>query len=269
MQIMSEEEHNTLQECGRRLGAILNEVAWAVRPGISTHELDRLGESLIFKSGGVPSFKGYRTPDVRTPFPACLCISKNEEVVHAIPKKEKIIKKGDVVSLDVGMWYAFSDAGGERIIAKGKRLCTDTAVTVGAGEISEDAKRLIDGTRKALEKGIAAIYPGKRVGDISWAIEQELTRWDLHIVEELAGHGVGTQVHEEPFIPNRGKPGQGPLLKEGMVIAIEPIATLGNPAIKLQDDGWAYKTRDKSASAHFEHTVVVTKSGAEVLTKNS
>ncbi len=247
------EEIDTLREGGKRLALVLARVAAAVAPGISTFDLDTLAERLIIESGGIPSFKGYRAVGIHTPYPATICVSVNDEVVHAIPVKDKILREGDVVSLDIGIWW--------------KKLCTDMAVTVGVGKVSAEIERMIAATKESLDLGIAAVRPGGHIGDIGYAVEQRLKKDHLGIIRDLAGHGVGYKLHEDPFIPNFGSPRTGPELKEGMVIAIEPMATLGTWRVVLQKDAWTYKTADGSLAAHFEHTIAVTKDGVEVLTK--
>ncbi|MBI2640779.1 MAG: type I methionyl aminopeptidase [Candidatus Sungbacteria bacterium] len=262
--IKTGEEIKVLREGGKRLAGILAEVVEAAKEGVSTLELDRLAESLIFKSGGTPSFKGYRLKETKIPYPGSLCVSVNAEVVHSIPRADKILKEGDVVGLDIGMQYP-----GKWQKADGKwrdGLFTDMAVTVGIGKISKEAERLIKATKEALDSGIYAVRPGAHVGDIGYAVQKHLEKNKLGIIRDLAGHGVGYEVHEEPFIPNYGKAGQGPELKEGMVLAIEPMATLGDWRVELQDDEWTFRTADGSMSAHFEHTVAVTDKGVEVIT---
>ncbi|QQG45043.1 MAG: type I methionyl aminopeptidase [Candidatus Sungiibacteriota bacterium] len=253
--IKTSEEIKTLREGGRRLAEILQRVVANVKQGISTFELDRLAESLILASGGAPAFKGYRIKETRKSYPCSLCTSVNDEVVHAIPSQDRFLKAGDIIGLDIGMRW-----GG---------LFTDMAVTVGIGKISQEAERLIRITKESLGVGIRAVRPGARTGDVGYAVEQHLKKNKLGVIRDLAGHGVGYAVHEEPLIPNYGKPGIGPELKEGMVLAIEPMATLGDWRVVLADDEWTFKTMDGSLAAHFEHTVMVTSGGVEVLTKNS
>lgn len=265
--IKTKEEIHLIGEGGKRLAVILNQVAAAARPGIATAELDELAEKLILQSGGRPSFKGYRIKGVSMPYPATICISINEEIVHGIPRKDRALKEGDIVGLDIGMWwpsYAKASDGNPA-----KALCTDMAVTVGIGKISKEAQRLIDATRESLAIGIAEVKPGATVGDVGYAIERFLKKNNLGIIRDLAGHGVGYELHEEPLIPNYGKAGTGAQLKEGMVIAIEPMATLGDWRVVLSSDHWTFKTIDNSLGAHFEHTMAVTKNGVEVLTRFS
>ena len=242
-----------LRECGKRLAAVLRRAADAARPGVSAQDLDMLAERLIREQGGEPVFKGYRMPDAALPFPATLCVSINDEVVHGIPRLGKILRDGDIVGLDIGMRW--------------NGLVTDTAITIGIGRISADPSRLVHATRQALDIGVAAVKSGSHVGDISHAIESHLKKINLGIIRDLGGHGVGYRLHEEPLIPNYGKSGTGPELCEGMVIAIEPMATLGGWRVALDDDEWTFRTADGSLAAHFEHTIAVAKDGAEVLTR--
>lgn len=262
--VKTDEEITALREGGRKLAVILEKVVEAARPGISTFGLDRLAEELIFASGGRPSFKGYKGKRDPRPYPCSMCVSVNDEIVHAIPKKDKILKEGDVVGLDVGMLWPSEAPAKEADGPKG--LFTDMAVTIGIGKISSESQRLIRVTKEALDIGIRAVRAGVRIGDIGNVIQKYLEKHKLGIIRNLAGHGVGYEVHEEPLIPNFGEPGTGPELKENMVIAIEPMATLGGWQVKLADDGWTFRTGDGSLGAHFEHTLAVTKNGAEVLT---
>lgn len=264
--IKTKEEIDLMREGGKRLADILNQVVSAARIGIATLELDKLAESLIFQSRGRPSFKGYRVKGASVAYPGTICVSINEEVVHGIPRNNRILREGDVVGLDIGMWWpSFAQASDGK---PAKSLCTDMAVTIGVGKISSEAKRLIDATRESLEIGIAAVKSGATVGDIGSEIERFLKKNHLGIIRDLAGHGVGYELHEEPLIPNYGSAGKGAELKEGMAIAIEPMATLGDWRVVLANDGWTFKTIDNSLGAHFEHTMAVTKNGVEVLTRS-
>lgn len=255
MIIQNTHERELLQKGGRILARILADLAQRVRSGVNAAELDREAERNIRAAGGVPSFKGYQTKGDRMPYPATLCVSVNDELVHALPTKEKIFKEGDLVGLDIGMRWPAENG-----------LFLDTAVTVPVAAVSKDALRLLRATREALEIGIRAAHAGGTTGDIGAAVGAYLARAKLGIVRNLAGHGVGREVHEEPLIPNFGKRGTGPELAEGMVIAIEPMATLGTGAVELAKDGWTFASSDGALAAHFEHTVVITKNGAEVLT---
>lgn len=248
MILKNNKELTILREGGKKLAAVLSFVAKSAVTGVTTKFIDELAEKLILEYGGKPSFKNYANPMDKKNYPATLCVSINNEVVHGIPD-ERILKTGDVVGLDIGAWY-----GG---------LCTDTALTVLVGG---GTNKLIDATKKSLEIGISKVKAGVRVGDIGFAIQDFLEKEGFGVVKELVGHGVGNAVHEDPEIPNWGKIGTGAEFVEGMVIAIEPMATKGSPRVKLLPDGWTWATVDGSYAAHFEHTLVVTKNGAEVLT---
>lgn len=217
-----------------------------IKSGITTLELDRLAEEFIRKCNATPSCKNYNG------FPATLCISINDEVVHGIPSKRKL-KDGDIVSIDICACY--------------KGYHGDSAWTYKVGEVSSDKEYLMEHTEKALYEGIKQVRPGNRIGDISSAIEKYAKEHNLGVVLELVGHGVGNNLHEDPEVPNYGKAGTGPLLKPGMVIAIEPMLNFGSPNIEMLDDDWTVVTEDSSPSAHFEHTVLVTDDGYEILTK--
>lgn len=242
--IKTPEEIKILREGGKILASVLYQVAEMVRPGVATIELDKTAEKLIRQAAGEPSFKNYKTAEDKIPYPASLCVSINDEVVHGIPGSRKI-EKGDIVSLDLGMKY--------------KNLYTDMAITVGSGKIIETAK-------KSLEEGIKAIKEGVRIGDIGFVIQACVEKNGFNVVRQLVGHGVGHRPHEEPEIPNFGNKGTGEILKAGMVLALEPMITAGNPEVVLSPDNWTWKTKDGSLSAHFEHTVAITKSYAEILT---
>jgi len=242
--IKTPEEIKILQEGGKKLVSVLYQVAEMVGPGVVTAELDKMAERLIKEAGGEPSFKNYKTDEDKIPYPASLCVSINDEVVHGIPGPRKI-KDGDIVSLDLGMKY--------------KNFYTDMAITVGTGKIIEVAK-------KSLEEGIKVIKQGAHIGDIGFAIQSYVEKNGFNVVRQLVGHGVGHNPHEEPEVPNFGKKGTGEILKQGMVLALEPMITAGNPEVILSDDNWTWKTKDGSLAAHFEYTVVVTKNGVEILT---
>ncbi|MHB8871776.1 MAG: type I methionyl aminopeptidase [Candidatus Doudnabacteria bacterium] len=246
----TQEEIDKIKEGGKILNRILLQTAELVKSGVSTWELNTFAEAEIVKAGGRPSFKGYGNKGHL--FPAGLCTSVNAVVVHGVPSKEIILKEGDIVGLDIGMEY--------------KGLFTDTAITVPVGKISEKAQNLLSLTKKALLIGIAEAKIGNRVGDIGAAVQKVADDNKLGIIRDLVGHGVGHAVHEEPQVPNYGKKGTGPELTEGLVIAIEPMFTLGTDDIFIEDDGWTVTTRDESLAAHFEHTVVITKNGPEILT---
>ncbi len=252
--LKTKEDIAILREGGRRHAAILRELVAMVRPGISAKELDDKAAELIKKDGDKAAFLNYKPTGADRPFPASICVSVNDEVVHGIPnEKEKILKDGDIVSIDLGLIH--------------RGLITDMAVTVPVGQISSELQTLLDVTNKALMAGIKAAKGGKRVGDISNAIERCALQHGYGVVEELSGHGVGYDVHEPPYVPNFGDAGKGEALKPGMVIALEPMFNMGTHEVTLDADGYTYRTADGKASAHFEHTILITKSGAEILTK--
>lgn len=250
--IKKPEEIALLREGGKRLAFILRELAKTVRVGGSAKELDELAEKLAAEGGDKSAFLGYTPDGAHSPYPASICISINEEVVHGIPTAEKIFKNGDVVAIDMGLLHA--------------GLITDSAVTVIVGKGDPKAKKLISSTKKALDLGIKAARGGNKVGDIGFAIEKFVKPLGFGLAEGLAGHGVGYEVHEDPYVPNTGKAGDGPLLKPGMVIAIEPMLNEGTGAVVFDKDGYTVRTRDRKRSAHFEHTVLITEKGAEILT---
>jgi methionyl aminopeptidase len=237
-------------EAGKRLGQVLQKVAEATRAGVSTGALDILAETLIRDGGDVPAFKGFR-PDGAKPYPATLCISVNDEVVHGLPG-DRILKEGDIVSLDLGLVH--------------EGYVMDSALTVPVGKVSKEAKELMTETQNALEEAIKAARPGARVGDISHATEIAFSK-KFSVVKVLGGHGVGESVHEEPFIPNAGHAGTGPEIVEGMVLALEPIANAGKASVFIANDGFTYRTKDGSISAHFEHTILVEKDETIVVTR--
>lgn len=251
--IKTPEEIKILRDGGKILASVLRLVGDYARPGIATIELDEYAEKLIKEAGGEPSFKNYKTSRDKYPYPASLCVSVNDEVVHGIPSPEKFLKEGDIVSLDLGL--------------KWKGLYTDATITIGIGKINAEARKLLDITKSALERGIKIIEEGAAIGDIGFAIQPYVEKNGFNVVKKLVGHGVGYDVHEEPEIPNWGKKGIGEILKAGMVFAIEPMVVLGSGDIVLDKNGWTWKTKEGSLSAHFEHTVAVAKRGAEVLTK--
>ncbi len=234
-----------MRESGRIAGGIRDAVANKISPGVTTLELSEYAADLIRQSGAESAFLGYHG------FPGVICSSINEVVVHGIPDDRRI-EFGDVVSIDVGVRY--------------KGFIGDTAVTVMVGVTDPDTIRLVNTTEEALRRGIAAVKPGARLSDISHAIEQTAVNEGFSIVREFVGHGVGRDMHEEPQIPNFGPPGKGPVLKEGMTMAIEPMVNLGRPGVHVEDDGWTVVTNDGKVSAHFEHTIAVCDGGVEILT---
>lgn len=247
-QIKTAQEIDSMREGGAMLVAVLKLMKQTIEPGITPRQLALVAANELKKLGGEPAFLGYGEPG----YPDVICISVNNQVQHSIPTNEPI-EGGDVVNFDFGVRY--------------KGLVTDAGLSMGVGSISRDAKRLLDGTLHALETGISRVKNGAHVGDVSSAVEQTLLKYNLGIVRDLVGHGVGHELHEEPNIPNYGRAQRGPLLKEGMTIAIEPIATLGEEDIVVDDsDNWTLWTADGSWSAQFERTVLVTSSGFEDLT---
>jgi methionyl aminopeptidase len=251
--IKKPEEIERLRECGKRLARILGGLAGAVAPGVSTLELETLARKLMKEEGVLPAFLHLTPYGATRPYPASICVSINDAIVHGIPNENpKTIKDGDIVSIDTAVIY--------------EDMYTDSALTVPAGAIDDEAKKLMDVTREALYEGIKVIRSGVRTGDIGAAIEKYVKPFGYGIVRELSGHGVGYELHEDPYVPNYGKKGTGEKLVSGMVIAIEPMLNEGTERIVLEDDGYTYRTYDKKRSAHFEHTIVVTDNGAEVLT---
>ena len=248
----NKKEIEILREGGHKLARILSRLAGAVKPGVTTKDLDNLAVAEIKKEGVKSAFKGYRVDD--RPYPAVLCVSVNDEIVHGIPSG-RVLREGDLVGLDFGIWY--------------EGLCTDAALTVGIGTIDSAAKKLNDATREALERAIKVCRAGAHIGDIGHAVQSFAEAQGFGVVRELIGHGVGRAVHEDPQVPNWGKVGTGEELVEGMVIAIEPMLTEGRPNVFLADDGWTWKTKDGSRASHWEHTVIITKKGAEVVTRLS
>lgn len=240
-----------LREAGARLASVLARVRELVRPGIRTKELDAEAQKLIREGGDKPSFLGYTPKGARYPYPAALCTSVNEEVVHGIPG-ERVLCEGDLIGLDIGLIH--------------EGFYTDMAITVPVGGVSREDEELLAATREALERGIAEARPGNRIGAIGHAIERFIRPLGYGIVRDLGGHGVGRAVHEEPFIPNFGRAASGPEIIPGMVLALEPMTTRGSHKLELADDGYTYKTCDGARSAHFEHTIYVGLHGPEVLT---
>lgn len=252
--IATETKIPLLREGGKHLAQVLQAVAQATMPGVSTKELDDLAEKLIREGGDIPSLIGYTPHGAKREYPATLCVSINEEVVHGIPNEDpKIVREGDIVGLDCVLTH--------------KGVFVDAALTVVAGKGDEAAKDLLSATKEALAAGIVAARGRNTVGDISAAIEAVGVKRGYGIVYELGGHGVGNSVHEEPYIPNVGDRGTGETLLPGMVIAIEPMFTEGTSKVKLMPDGYTFVTRDGSRSAHFEHTILVTEGAPEILTK--
>ncbi len=246
IEIKSEREIALLKEAGRIVALCHEEMKKQVRPGVSTQELNDICERIILEHNATPSFKGYGG------FPSAVCASVNEVVVHGIPSKKQILKEGDIVALDIGACY--------------KGYHGDSAWSYAVGNISSRDKLLMQVTHDALFKGLEQVHEGAHLGDVSAAIGNYASSFGFGIVEEFTGHGVGRNLHEDPAIFNFGEPGTGPLLKEGMVLAIEPMINAGTKKVRILSDGWTTVTKDKSKSAHFEHTIVVRKNGYEILT---
>ncbi len=251
--IKTPKEIEVLREGGKRLATVLYKVKEIVKPGISTWELNKYTEKLIKEMGDEPAFLNYRPEGADFAYPASLCVSVNDEVVHGIPNKEKILKEGDIVSLDLGL--------------KHKNLFTDMAITVPVGEVSPASLKLIKITEEALMAGINAAQGGYRIGDVSNTIENFVRPHRYGIVEVLSGHGVGRAIHEDPYIPNFGKANTGAKLVPGMVIAIEPMLNNGTKNVILDKDGYTFRTADGKKSAHFEHTILITEGEPEILTQ--
>ncbi len=239
-------ELERMREAGRLVGEVLAELATVVAPGVTTADLDALAEKRIVQAGGTPAFKGYHG------YPATICASINDEVIHGIPSGRRVLDAGDIISLDVG-----AALGG---------YFGDSAVTLPVGPVSEDAATLLRVTEEALYKAIERARPGGRISDLGHAVQKHVEAYGFSVVREFVGHGIGQRMHEEPQIPNYGEPGRGPRLAEGMVLAIEPMVNAGKAGVKVLADGWTAVTRDKSLSAHFEHTVAVTAGDPWILT---
>lgn len=240
-------EIKAMREGGKILSKIMKYLIKITKPGVSTLSLDIKAEELITKQGGKSAFKGYKG------FPSTLCVCINDEVVHGIPKKDRLIEGGDIIKLDIGMRY--------------NGYFTDMAYTVIVGEVQPRVLKLVETTQEALEKGIAKAKVGNMLGEVSHAIQKHVEEAGFNVVRDLVGHGIGFNLHEEPKIPNYGEPKEGPILEEGMTIAIEPMVNMGNHEIIIGEDGWTARTADNKLSAHFEHTVAITKTGPQILTK--
>lgn len=251
--IKTPEEIIKLKEGGQLLSQALKAAVNAVRPGVKICELDIIAERVIIDGGGKPSFKGFKSNPTDIPFPSTLCVSVNEEIVHGLGNRDRQLKEGDIVGLDIGCWY--------------QDLCTDMAVTVPVGQVTPEVQRLLDITKQALLQGVAAAKVGATIVDVSAAIQVAADEQGYGIVRTLSGHGVGHAVHEAPSIPNFVDPTQRKIeIEDGMVLALEPMFALGADEVKTADDGWAVKMADDSLSAHFEVTIVCLKTGTEIIT---
>jgi methionyl aminopeptidase len=252
--IKTQKEIESLIEGGRRHKIILDKLRSLVAPGVSTLLFEEETQKMLKEFGDKSSFFGYTPHGAKRAYPASVCVSINDEIVHGIPNENpRKLKEGDIVSLDLGLVH--------------NGMFVDGAITVPVGEVSKEVKRLMQATKESLEAGIKACKVGNTIGHIGEAIEKVSEKYQFSIVDDLCGHGVGHAVHEDPYVPNFGNAGEGPILKEGMVIAIEPMLSLGGPEIKIESDGYTYKTKDGSLSAHEEHTIVITDKGPIVVTR--
>jgi len=245
--LKSSRELALMRRAGYIVACVLERFREVVRPGITTAELEEIASQLIEREGGIPSFKGYRG------FPAAICTSINEEIVHGIPSPKRVLEEGDIISLDVGAIY--------------RGYHGDAAITLPVGTVGKEVQRLLEVTRGALKAGIAQSHVGQRVGDISAAIQRYAEANGFNVVREYTGHGIGQRMHEEPQIPNFGPPNRGPRLRPGMTFALEPMVTVGDWRTRTLSDGWTVVTADGSLSAHFEHTLAVTDGEPEILTQ--
>lgn len=253
MTLKNAREIEILREGGKRHAEILRALANMVKPGITTLDLEEEARRLIAEGGDKPAFLDYQPAGARRAFPAALCVSVNEEIVHGIPNENpRTLNEGDIVTIDLGLIH--------------NGLITDAALTVPVGQIDEESARLLKFTKLALEKGLEAAQLGNTIGDIGFAIEKVAERSGFELAQNLAGHGVGYEVHEEPFVPNFGEPHRGARLVPGMVLAVEPMLCVGTGENKTKSDGWTIVTRDGKRSAHFEHTIAITEKGPIILT---
>ena len=245
--VKSQREIELMREAGKILGTVLNELEKECKPGVTTYHINKIGEEMIKSYGCIPSFKGYQG------YPAAICVSVNDEIVHGIPSKNRVLQDGDIVSLDAGVIY--------------KGYHSDSARTYGVGEISDMAKYLIEATKQSFFEGLSAARAGNHVRDIGIAVESYADECGLGVVVDLVGHGVGKNLHEEPEVPNFATRRRGPKLKAGMTIAIEAMITLGDYEVKWMPDGWTVVTADKSLAAHYENTILITDGEPEILSR--
>jgi methionyl aminopeptidase len=248
--LKNRDELERMRKASRIVAEVLNRLREAVGPGITTADLDRIAEELTRKRGAIPAFKGYAVGG--RVYPSALCASINEEVVHGMPSPKRALREGDIIGLDYGAIY--------------EGYYGDAAVTVGVGKVSEHAERLMRVTREALDRGIAQVKAGNRVRDVSAAIQSHAEGHGYGVVRDFVGHGIGQRLHEEPQVPNYVSTGQNPRLKEGMVLAIEPMVCEGTFEVEILEDGWTAVTKDRQLAAHFEHSVAVTPGGPDILT---
>ncbi|MGD9642550.1 MAG: type I methionyl aminopeptidase [Elusimicrobiales bacterium] len=249
IEIKTPAEIESMRKASRVVAEVLKELKPLVKPGVTTAELDKFAERRVRELGAVPAFLGYRG------YPATLCVSINEEIVHGIPSAKRTVRAGDIVSLDMGA------------VIEG--FYGDAAVTVAAGAISPQARRLMEVTSRSLDEALAAVRAGVRLGDVCHAVEKYAEANGMSVVREFTGHGIGRHLHEEPSIPNFGRPGSGPVLKAGMTLAIEPMLCLGGADVVVKNDGWTAVSADGSLAAHYEHTIAVTEDGCDVLSRAS
>jgi len=254
IQLKSRDEIGLMREAGLVAASILDEICAAAKPGVSTWELDRIARNGIDKHKVKSAFLGYGGYDV-PPYPAVLCTSRNQVIVHGIPRKDDVLVDGDIIGIDFGIFK--------------HGFCADTARTVMVGNVSPENRRLVETTEQALEAAIALCKPGARLGDLGWAVQNYAEMRGYSVVRQFVGHGTGKQMHEDPQVPNFGSPGSGKRLKQGLVIAVEPMVNAGAPDVEVLDDKWTAVTKDRSMSAHFEHTIAVTDEGPWVLTRAS
>lgn len=247
VEIKSKDEIALMREAGRIVCEILDELEKAVAPGVTTWDLDRIAERLTYQKGAKPAFKGYLG------FPCSLCASINAEVVHGIPSRKRKLVEGDLMKLDFGVVY--------------KGYYGDSARTVAVGKIKPEAQALLEATRESLYKGIEAMVSGNRIGDIGHAVQTHVEKRGFSVVRDFVGHGIGTKLHEQPQVPNYGEPGTGMKLRPGMVLALEPMVNMGTHKVEVLEDDWTAVTLDRKLSAHFEHTILVTEGGPEILTR--
>ncbi|OQA04486.1 MAG: Methionine aminopeptidase 1 [bacterium ADurb.Bin400] len=250
--ILNKEQIINIKACGQILKRAMDITESSIRPGMSTHEINTIADQALSSQGAIAAFKNYQTADGGV-FPASACISINEQVVHGLPDKNTFIKSGDIISIDLGALF--------------KGVYTDMARTIPVGEVSSEARKLIEITRQSLNRGIKAARAGSRIGKIGYEVQKLAESEGYGVVRELVGHGIGTKMHMDPQIPNYGRGNEGPVIVEGMALAIEPMLTLGNPNVKMAKDGWTIITADKSLSAHFEHTIVIENGLPIVVTK--
>ena len=248
--LKTEDEIELMREANQLVGKTLGELARHIKPGITTLQLDQIADAFIRDHGAVPTFKGFPNP-YGGPFPASICTSVNDVVVHGVPNAQTVLQEGDIISIDCGTLL--------------KGFCGDSCYTFCVGEISEEKRKLLRTTKEALYKGIENAVAGRHLGDIGSAVQEHCEAQGYGIVRELTGHGIGHEMHEDPQVPNYGRRGNGVMLKASMCIAIEPMVTMGKRDICLDQDRWTIRTRDGKPAAHFEHTVVVRKGKAEIL----